>query len=91
MSRPKKPRCVCCCPCVTYFKPRAVPLSELDQVDLGLDELEALRLKELEDLDQDQAARKMKISVSTFQRILHSAHRKVSDALINGKAIAIQK
>jgi len=91
MARPKKGRKIQINPQVTYFKPRAVPLSTLEQVNLNLDELEALRLKELEDLDQKECARKMGISQTTFQRILHKAHRKITDALINAKAIAIEK
>ncbi len=91
MSRPPKPRKVIFDPNVTYFKPRAVPLSGLAEVDLGVDELEALKYSDLEDLDQIKAAKKMKISQSTFQRILSQARRKVAEALIKGKAIKIIK
>jgi predicted DNA-binding protein (UPF0251 family) len=91
MSRPPKPRKVIFDPNVTYFKPRAVPLSELTEVDLGVDELEALKYSDLEDLDQIKAAKKMKISQSTFQRILSQARRKITEALIKGKAIKIIK
>ncbi len=87
--RPIKKRLVKFDPEVTYFKPRAVPLSELKEVDLGFDELEALRLCDLGNLDQIEAAKKMKISQSTLQRILTSAHEKIADALIKGKAIRI--
>lgn len=90
MVRPKKPRKVLFDPHVTYFKPRAVPLSMLEEVDLGVDELEALRLCDLRGLDQIKAAKKMKISQSTLQRILTSARQKVAQALIEGKAIKIQ-
>jgi len=91
MSRPKKCRKVKINPKVVYFKPRAVPLCKLKQVDIELDELEALRLKELEDLEQKECAKKMGISQTTFQRILHKAYRKITDALLRGKAIAIKK
>jgi len=63
----------------------------LEEVDLGIDELEALRLCDLKDLEQKEAANKMKISQSTLQRILTSARKKVAEALINGKAIKITK
>jgi len=53
--------------------------------------MEAMRLKNIEDLDQIACARKMKTSQSTFQRILSSAYKKISDALISGKAIKITK
>jgi len=91
MVRPLKPRKVLFDPNVTYFKPRAVPLSMLEEVDLKIDELEALRLRDYENIEQIEAARKMKISQSTFQRILSSARKKVTEALIEGKAIKIRK
>lgn len=78
-------------PNVTYFKPRAVPLSMLEEVDLGIDELEALRLCDYKNLKQTEAAKKMKISQSTLQRILTSARRKVAEVLTEGKAIKIRK
>ena len=91
MARPFKPRCVDFDPSVTYFKPRAMPLSKLKEIVLHTDELEALRLCDLKNLDQIDAAKKLKVSRSTLQRILSSARRKVSDALIKGKAIKIEK
>ena len=91
MVRPLKPRRVFFDPNVTYFKPRAVPLSMLEEVDLSIDELEALRLCDFKNLEQIEAAKKMKISQSTLQRILTSARQKVAQALIKGKAIKIRK
>lgn len=89
MTRPIKKRLVNFDPKVTYFKPRAVPLSELEEVDLRTDELEALRLCEFEKLEQIEAAKKMEISQSTLQRILSLAHYKITEALTKGKAIKI--
>jgi len=91
MVRPLKPRRVLFDPDVVYFKPRAVPLSLLDEVEIGIDELEALRLCDLKDLEQKEAAKKMKVSQSTLQRILTSARKKVVEALTEGKAIKIRK
>jgi len=91
MARPIKPRRVLFDPDVVYFKPRAVPLSMLEEVDLSIDELEALRLCDLKDLEQKEAAKKMKVSQSTLQRILTSARKKVAEALTEGKAIKIRK
>ena len=91
MVRPKKPRRVLSDPNVVYFKPRAVPLSMLKEISLSLDELEALRLCDLENLNQTIAAQKMKISQSTLSRILISARSKVAQALTEGKAIKIHK
>lgn len=78
-------------PNVTYFKPRAVPLSDLEEVDLHLEELEALRLKDLKGLNQEESAKRMKISIATFQRILNSAHKKIAGALTEGRAIVITR
>ena len=61
----------------------------LEVISLTLEEVEALRLKNIEDLDQIEAAKKMKTSHSTFQRILSSAYKKISVAIIEGKAIEI--
>ena len=91
MARPIKPRRVFFDPKVTYFKPRAVPLSMLKEVGLSIDELEALRLCDYKNLEQTEAAKKMKISQSTLQRILTSARKKLVQALIEGKAIKIRK
>ena len=91
MTRPHKPRCVDFDPNVTYFKPRAIPLSLLEEVGLNLDELEAIRLCDLKNFDQVDAAKKMKISRSTLQRIITSARRKIAEALIEGKAIRIER
>jgi predicted DNA-binding protein (UPF0251 family) len=62
----------------------------LEDVHLTVDEVEALRLKEIEELDQETGAEKMEISRPTFQRILASARKKTADAVLNGKAIRIE-
>ena len=90
MSRPKCPRLIQGFPSTTYFKPRAIPLSELEEVALSLDEYEAINLADFKGLYQEDAASKMKISRPTFGRIIESAHKKIADALINGKAIKIE-
>lgn len=91
MIRPVKPRRIFFNPKVVYFKPRGIPLSFLDEIELTIDEIEALRLCDYKGLDQIEAAKKMKISQSTIQRILTSAHQKIAKALIEGKAIKIRK
>ena len=90
MPRPKKPRCLRFRPNVYYFKPRGIPLRFLNEVLLLPEELEALKLHEVDKLEQKVAAKKMKVSQSTFQRILASAYRKASEALVKGKAIRIE-
>lgn len=90
MARPFKCRRVGFLPDVTYFKPAGIPMGSLKEVRLSLEEAEALRLKDLEGLEQEQGAEKMNISRPTFQRILASARRKLADALLNGKTIRIE-
>jgi predicted DNA-binding protein (UPF0251 family) len=90
MGRKRKPRWVDFQPSVTYFKPRGVALTSLSEVDLSLDEVEAIRLADLEKMEQTKAAKRMKISQSTFQRILKTTHRKIARALILGKAIRMK-
>jgi len=89
MPRPVKCRRVCCLPAANYFKPRGIPLSQLEEVRLELAELEALRLADFESLYQEVAARQMGVSRQTFGNILNSAHRKVAEALLQGKALLI--
>lgn len=76
-------------PDVVYFKPQGIPLRDLVIVEISLEEIEAYRLRHIDDLDQITAAEQMKTSSSTYQRILYSAYKKIGDALINGKAIKI--
>ncbi|MBS3918303.1 MAG: DUF134 domain-containing protein [Deltaproteobacteria bacterium] len=90
MARPRHCRRVECIPGSRYFKPRGIPLSSLEEVILTVDEFEAIRLADLEGLYQEQAAEKMNISRQTFGRIIESAHQKVADALVQGKALKIE-
>ncbi|MBD3360027.1 MAG: DUF134 domain-containing protein [Candidatus Buchananbacteria bacterium] len=91
MPRPRLYRKINFQPNVTYFKPQGVPMRFLEVVELTTEEAEALRLKNIENFDQATAAKKMNTSQSTFQRILNSAYKKISQALINGQAIKIIK
>jgi predicted DNA-binding protein (UPF0251 family) len=90
MVRPRLCRRVRFNPNVTYFKPRGIPLKRLEETILNVDEFEAVRLKDLEGLEQDECARKMNISQPTFHRLVLSARKKIADAIINGKAIRIE-
>ncbi len=91
MPRPRLNRRIRFNPNVTYFKPQGIPMRFLETVELTAEELEALRLKNLKDLDQTECAKLMKTSQSTFQRILSSAYKKITEALVAGKAIEIVK
>ena len=91
MPRPRLCRKIRFNPNVTYFKPQGVPMRYLEIVELTLEEAEALRLKNIENLEQTECAKKINTSQSTFQRILSSAYKKISVAVIEGKAIRIEK
>lgn len=89
MSRPLKCRRIQGGPAFNYFKPRGIPISYTEEIILTVDEFEAVRLADLEGLYQQQAAEKMEVSRQTFGNILNSAHKKIADCLVNGKAIKI--
>ena len=91
MSRPKLPRCNCFNPGVYYYKPQGVPLCELDEVVLFPDQVSALKLYDVDGLDQTQASKELGVSQPTFARILKSSREKISEAIIDGKAIRIEE
>ncbi len=90
MPRPIKARYVRCNPEANYFKPRGIPVVDLEEVVLLKDELEAIRLADLDELYQQEAADNMNVSRQTFGNIIRSAHHKIADALVNGKALKIE-
>ncbi len=89
-GRPKRIRTVRYNPEITYFKPLGIPFSHLAEENLTLDEVESVRLHDLEGLEQETASKKMDVSRVTFLRILHSAHKKVAKALIYGRALSLK-
>jgi len=89
MPRPCKNRRVRGKPISSYFKPNGISMNNLEEVSLTSEEFEAIRLKDYEELDQVDCAKEMEISQTTFHRILIVARKKISDAIINGKAIKI--
>ena len=89
MARPLKQRCINCVPAASYFKPAGIPMRELEEITLCMDELEAMRLTDLEGLYQAEVAERMGVSRQTIGNTLNSAHRKLADALLNGKALRI--
>lgn len=91
MPRPCKQRRVRGNPNSYYFKPAGIPKRELEELVLTIEEFEAIRLKDFLGLDQDLCAQKMEISQPTFHRLILSARQKISDAIVNGKAIKIEK
>ena len=89
MARPKKNRIVAGDPQVSYFKPRGIPLRQLEEVQLSVDEMEALRLADMDNLSQADAGQKMGVSRATFGRIVQRARHLVAEALVLGKAIRV--
>lgn len=90
MARPTKWRKIENIPTVSYFIPSETDISDVPANILKLEELEAIRLKDLEGLEQSECAEKMEVSRPTFQRILLSAREKIADSLINGKTIHVE-
>ena len=89
MPRPPIERSVGGVPRITLFKPAGVPARELEQLRLAVDELEAIRLVDLEGLSHEQAAEAMGVSRQTVGRVLERGRAKVAEALVGGKAILI--
>ena len=74
-----------------YFKPRGIPMNTLEEVVITFEEIEALRLRYLDGMKQVDAASKMGLSQSQYQRDLWESHKKITDALISGKAIKVEE
>jgi predicted DNA-binding protein (UPF0251 family) len=91
MARPKKNRKVNCNPGAYFFKPRGIPLRELDTIELEKDELESIYLADYLSLLQEESALKMQISRATFGRIVKSARYKIAKSILHGSAIEIKK
>jgi predicted DNA-binding protein (UPF0251 family) len=90
MPRPRKLRFVQGGPMANIFRPQGIPARDLEEVALPIEGLEALRLSDLEKLDQETAAVRMNVSRQTFGRVLAEARQMVAEALVMGKMIRIQ-
>ena len=90
MPRPRMRRRIWLQPRITYFKPIGIPMTELEEIILAVSELEAVRLIDVENMNQGDAAKKMNISQPTFSRTLDSAHKKIAEALVKGKALRVE-
>lgn len=89
LARPTKYRKVENLPQYTYFIPAGRKKCEVEEITLKIEELEAMRLKDIEELNQEECAEKMQVSRQTFQNIIDSARKKTASALLEGKAINI--
>lgn len=90
MPRPRICRRIRFKPGITYFKPAGVRLRELEEVVLTFDEYEAVRLVDLDGIEQGKAGKQMGVSQPTLSRLLKSARKKLSEAIIKGKAIRVK-
>ena len=90
MVRPRICRRIRFKPNITYFKPAGIRIVDLEEVILAFEEFEAIRLIDLEEIEQGKAGNMMKISQPTLSRLLKSARKKISEAIIKGKAIKIE-
>jgi predicted DNA-binding protein (UPF0251 family) len=90
MPRPPIQRQIGYCLSATHFKPQGIPMRLLETVELAQDELEAIRLTDLEGMYQEQAAEQMGVSRQTLGNILKRAHKKIAEALIEGKVIQLE-
>lgn len=89
MPRPKKPRIIRFIPKVVYFVPSGIPVRLIEEIILLSDEVEALKLYELDHMNQRDACLEMQVSQPTFARILDRAQRKLAESVVYGKAIRI--
>jgi len=90
MPRPRRLRRIFFQPEISFFTPSGINIRDIIDIVITFDELEAIRLVDYEELAQEEAAKKMKISQPTLSRILNDARKKIASALVNGKAIRIQ-
>ncbi|RLJ00963.1 MAG: hypothetical protein DRP06_00605 [Candidatus Aenigmatarchaeota archaeon] len=90
MPRPRNRRRISSKPGVTYFKPAGVRMMDLEEITLNIDEWEAVRLTDFLELEQIESSKKMGISQPTFHRLLKSARKKLTEAIIEGKAIRVE-
>ena len=91
MPRPRKKRRICFETDVKYFKPAGISIRTLEEIELKKEEIEALRLKDFLGKAQEDCAKEMEISQPTFHRLLLESRKKVTDAIVNGKAIKIEE
>ena len=89
MPRPRLCRRIESAPNVVYFKPAGTPLIELEEIIISFEEYEAIRLKDLQGMEQGDAAVKMGISQPTFHRLILAARKKIAEAVVDGKALRI--
>ena len=91
MPRPCKRRRISGRPNSSYFKPSGIRIIDLEESILTMSEFEAIRLVDLDEVSQEDAGKQMQVSQSTLSRMLKIGRKKIADAIVNGKAIRIEK
>jgi len=91
MPRPRSRKTISFHPNSTFFKPRGVPMRQLGIIKLTHEEVEALRLKNMKELCQCGCATQMNTSQSTVARLLSSAYKKITQAIVEGKALKVEE
>ena len=91
MPRPCNRRRIRGRPNSSYFKPAGIRMIELEESVLTMPEFEAIRLVDLNEIEQEKAGKEMQISQTTLSRTLKTGRKKIADAIVNGKAIKIEK
>lgn len=90
MPRPRKWKRVCSLPNYKKYGPVSVKVDENDVVEMTVEELETIRMVDLEGMDQVQCAERMGVARSTVQRMYNDARKKVADSIVNGKILTIE-
>ncbi len=90
MARPRKWRRVCCLPEANRFGPLDSPIDHDNFTIMSVDEYEAIRLIDLEGLNQEECADRMQVARTTVQRIYSDARKKIAESLVNGKILRIE-
>lgn len=90
MPRPNKPRYICKMPEYSVFGPKGVKMNKLNKIEMKIDELETIRLIDLLDYTQEEAAVQMNVARTTVQRIYNIARKKIAESIIEGSVILVE-
>lgn len=90
MGRFKKTRCCRLLENEILYKPISIPMQDLETIEIEQDEFEALRLCDVDEMNQIEASEQMQVSRGTVQRLLLSGRKKIISALLENKAIKIK-
>lgn len=89
MGRPLKKRCCRRYKADRIYKPQGILMKNIDTTIISLDQFEAMRLCDLERMDQEKAGEKMQVSRGTIQRLLYDGRKQIMEAILRENAIII--